>query len=792
MDKQGVKMFLTIGILVSDKDVNNLNNLISQIKEKVKIENEIIICNNSSNEIAVENATILNNGNGNIYQLRGRKLIIEQAEGDYIWFIDADDSINEVKEEDFTADIIEFNCNAIKEDETKTLTMFEETETVEVETNLVSEKYQVGIQSLWNKFVKTTILKQAVEQIPDTDVSALEDWIFLYASMMIAQSYQKNTQNIYNYNVVDSSSNTEDFSDCFEKFERSISGVKDGMNLLMSVTDNQIEKYFDCSIEEFNARFYLRKIKTTKDNDVCLKMLDLIRENFSDDVINNVSWWILEEFDNEEDFERFANIIQSRIKMRHKINYNGVECIVSPDWSDYSKVTDNLYQDKDIEGNPFTLNVNSGEIEIFTKAEDTHSWQSSSKKWRFHDNSVKDDTVTIHLSFGNACNLNCSYCYSDKTSPHTICLEDQKNVIDKILELYSTKLNYIVLGNTGEPLFDSKEFWCVYDYLIEQGVPSEKIFFNTNGVDFSEYDIKRIIEKGGINVSIDGPKEIQDAHRGEGTYDSIIEDVKAMLEAGTNICATCVFMDDEMPIFDILEHLYNIGFTCQIFYGPARIDGYWTSERISRMLVRYEEFYKTLEYRVCTKKEVHWLSVFDVKMFKILNADWFRMCPKHAPDFLDFDENGNIYSCYDEVGDTTKIIGNLFTDDMDTLYKKRAEELKELNYITNTCITDKCPFINFCGGKNNMCEHTDKELLCGIEKIKCKYLLRIYAYIHNHYLPEEQEFLFEDSAHRAELINENPSLLKVDPIFAKWWYYAENSQKHLRNAPKDDFKEYIE
>lgn len=773
-------MFLTIGILVSDKDTQHLDVLLSQIKEKVKIENEIIICNNSSTELSVENAIVVNNGGGNIYQLRGRKLIIENAQGDYIWFVDADDTINDVQDEDFTGDIVEFNFTYINVNEIRPMKNNQYSNITVSKTSLIDECFNVNINTLWSKFIKTSILKEVAEKIPEEDVSALEDWIYIYGSMTIAKTYEKSTQNIYNYNCIDTSSSCHDFSNCFERFERIIKGIVPGMKIILSVTNGKIKNYMDSPIDEYNAYYYLSKIVTTTNEEVCARMLDLIRENFSDYAIKQAAFKTLKSLKTKATFNHFVKIISQKINFYNNVTKYGNTISKLPEWEDYNQTPNNLYQDSDIENNPFTLNINSGEVQIFSRKEDFHYWIDDSKKWEFHDNSVQEDTYIIHFSFGNACNLHCSYCFSDKENSHELCLEEQKNVIDKVFELYGGKINHIVLNNNGEPLFNSKNFWEMYDYIKSKGLEDWQVQINTNGVDFSEYDIKRLVERGGVNISIDGPKEIQDAHRGKGTYDSIIEDIQAMKENNCSLCATAVIMDDEIPIFEILEHLYKIGFTNHIFFSPARINGYWTDERKEKLYKRYEDFYIEVEKRICINHEFFWISVLVLDIKKIKYAMFWKNCPRYSPNFLDFDGQGNIFSCYEEVGSSDKIIGNIFTSDMNELFEKRKEILKERNFVSESCVNENCPFINFCGGKNNLCEHLDADMLCKLEKIKYKYLLKIYAYMCNNYLPEEREFLFEDAFHRGKMIKDNPQLLTLDKEFAKDFVASKSVQNSIK------------
>lgn len=786
-------MKLTIGILVSDKDRKYLPTLLAHIEERVKPAHEVIVCNNSSQEINLENTIVLNNGNGNIYQLRGRKLIIEKAQGKYIWFVDGDDDVKYVEEDlELKNDIIEFDYDFITKTGVISVDFFTE-EKVFTSDNFFADKITLRNKTLWNCFIKTSILKELIKEIPDENISTGEDWIYSFGAMKYAKTYERSGKKYYYFNEKDSSSVCKDFSDCFENFERIFFGLDKTIPLLYKITDNKIDDLLDRPLIEFFANYYLEKIKTTLNLEVGLKMLDLIRTIIPEETLIKISKEILSGTVDIEEFNRFVSVVTQRFEVKHTVTRFGVAKEVNISYTDFNKETDNLYEDTDIEGNPFTLNCDTAELKICTKKSNNLFWTEIGQKWEFHDNSVKDDKYIIHFSFGNACNLHCSYCFANKENTHELCLDEQKAIIDKVFEIYDGKIEHIVLNNSGEPLYNSEKFWEMYDYIISKGLSEYKIIFNTNAVDYSDYDIKRCSYRGDLLVSIDGPKEIQDAHRGEGTYDSITKTIQALKEANCNLYATTVFMDDEMPIFDILEHLYSIGFRSRIYYSPVRIDGYWTEDRKQRLYKRYEDFYKELEKRICKRKEFHWFATLNLQMDKIEWGTFFKNCPRYDYNFIDVDAKGDIFACYEEVGSDDRVIGNIFTSDLEELKNKRIQKLEEISTISKSCIEEKCPFINFCGGKNNFCKHTDADMFCQIEKIKYKYLLKIYAYISNYYLENERLFIFDDFDQRMGQIDKNPQLLSLDKEFAKTWFFSRNIQKIFRKGylNADDFVKFL-
>ena len=82
---------ITIGIIFWDGDYRNCDKILKQIDERVKVDHETIIIDNTEGNKLGQKATFAFGHNA--YQFAARYKIIKMAKGDYLWFIDGDDEV---------------------------------------------------------------------------------------------------------------------------------------------------------------------------------------------------------------------------------------------------------------------------------------------------------------------------------------------------------------------------------------------------------------------------------------------------------------------------------------------------------------------------------------------------------------------------------------------------------------------------------------------------------------------------------------------------------------------------
>ena len=132
--------------------------------------------------------------------------------------------------------------------------------------------------------------------------------------------------------------------------------------------------------------------------------------------------------------------------------------------------------------------------------------------------------IQFHLT--NQCNLRCRHCYQDNYENNTISLENFKIIIDKIKDYFDPviydELRISLTG--GEPLLIPN----FTDYLQYINDKVTNCMILTNGLlltnELCEF-LFNMDPKMSVQMSLEGPKEINDSIRGTGVYDKVLESI---------------------------------------------------------------------------------------------------------------------------------------------------------------------------------------------------------------------------------------------------------------------------
>ena len=152
--------------------------------------------------------------------------------------------------------------------------------------------------------------------------------------------------------------------------------------------------------------------------------------------------------------------------------------------------------------------------------------------------------ICLHVAHG--CNMDCEYCFAGKGDysgkSGIMDLETGKRALDFLVENSGSRRNLEVDFFGGEPLIN----WDVCKELVAYGRELEKkhnkkfnFTLTTNGVLIDE-DVIELSnrEMNNVVLSLDGRKETHDRMRhsksGEGTYDRIINNFKALVDSRTD------------------------------------------------------------------------------------------------------------------------------------------------------------------------------------------------------------------------------------------------------------------
>jgi mycofactocin radical SAM maturase len=140
-----------------------------------------------------------------------------------------------------------------------------------------------------------------------------------------------------------------------------------------------------------------------------------------------------------------------------------------------------------------------------------------------------DAPICLTWELTYACNLECVHCLSSsgRRDPRELTTDEAKAVLD---ELHDLQVFYINMGG-GEPMI-RRDFFELLEYSIGRGIG---VKFSTNGAFIDAAKAKRLtaMDYLDIQISLDGTDAVtNDAVRGEGSYDTAIQAMNHLREAG--------------------------------------------------------------------------------------------------------------------------------------------------------------------------------------------------------------------------------------------------------------------
>ncbi len=145
--------------------------------------------------------------------------------------------------------------------------------------------------------------------------------------------------------------------------------------------------------------------------------------------------------------------------------------------------------------------------------------------------------VSLALFVTQACNLRCTYCYEEKPGGSM----DEKTAfraVDWLLEQSGSAKRIYITFFGGEPFLNFPIIKNVVRYANEKACMLEKTvgFSVTTNATLLDEEMIHFLKEHSVHilVSMDGPKEIQDAQRpypdGRGSFDVVLPRVKKLLE----------------------------------------------------------------------------------------------------------------------------------------------------------------------------------------------------------------------------------------------------------------------
>ncbi len=146
-----------------------------------------------------------------------------------------------------------------------------------------------------------------------------------------------------------------------------------------------------------------------------------------------------------------------------------------------------------------------------------------------------DFFVQWHLT--ERCNLRCSHCYQTGGMTDELSLDEIKAVaaevsdmLDSWTEIYDIKFSPSFTITGGEPFLRQD----IFDVLGHLGNRGFELYLLTNGTLIDREKATGLSAAGvkGVQVSIEGPREIHDLIRGKGSFSACVRGISLLVDAG--------------------------------------------------------------------------------------------------------------------------------------------------------------------------------------------------------------------------------------------------------------------
>lgn len=309
--------------------------------------------------------------------------------------------------------------------------------------------------------------------------------------------------------------------------------------------------------------------------------------------------------------------------------------------------------------------------------------------------SFSSNKLILTIAPTSQCNFDCPYCFEENKP--TVRMSDQviSNLISFIRNFRNIEYLYLTWYG-GEPLLAIELIATILE-RIHSEIPQVKIayhFLVTNGYLVND-KVVQVFKKFPLNeiqITLDGSRERHNLLRRlkgteKGTYDKIIRNIGKLLElmpktqVSIRVNIDRDNADDYILVKDYLMNIFNGDPTLFVYPGILRIED------------------KERKCMGCPS-----LSHADIQSFYFQINDQVNFYPRiiskgcsatHINSFL-IGPKGELYKCWNELGDSDKIIGFIDQKDLDNKRLVRDYVLASSCFQDEVC--KECEILPICSG----------------------------------------------------------------------------------------------
>ncbi|MDR1181732.1 MAG: SPASM domain-containing protein [Bacteroidales bacterium] len=311
------------------------------------------------------------------------------------------------------------------------------------------------------------------------------------------------------------------------------------------------------------------------------------------------------------------------------------------------------------------------------------------------------------------CNFRCSYCYEKnvlKNSRQWSKKVFTKDMVDKAYRTITSIVNdkrlysqWITLYG-GEPLLGANKE--IVEYIVNKGIESGyKFMAVTNGYDLDKFI--HLLSPNKINtlqITIDGTKEHHDKRRmhfqtGQ-SFDQIVANIGLAIKKEINIKIRVNTDATNFDDIELLEQIFNklgyFNYPKLSIYSAPIFNHYQTQKSNIHFMsqTEFEQRHKNIDLKyqcgVTYLAQNLYKAVIDKKLVDFSSV----YCSAQYGMYI-LDPFGEIYSCWEDVGNRNMVIGNYIND---TIQWTNMLDLWHNQNVANSEKCINCEYVFFCKG----------------------------------------------------------------------------------------------
>ncbi|KNF09414.1 hypothetical protein CLPU_3c01920 [Gottschalkia purinilytica] len=285
-------------------------------------------------------------------------------------------------------------------------------------------------------------------------------------------------------------------------------------------------------------------------------------------------------------------------------------------------------------------------------------------KFRHYQGKFSTNSLGLTIAPTLNCNFKCPYCYE---TPNTHMMDETiKEAIIRYVKQMSKSINQLqITWYGGEPIIAKDIIFDLSEKLIkicEENNCTYGAFIVTNGYLLNDEIISKLKEYKihGAQVTLDGPPTIHNKRRilknGENTFDKILENIKKLKEQSIRVSIRInIDKENESYVEELLDILKDNGLN-DLDISLGHVTDYTDAcKSISGSCLSNEEYANlSLEYQKILHNKN--FAANSYPYYPGIKANY--CCADQINSFV-IDSKGYMYKCWNNVGDTTKSVGNI-------------------------------------------------------------------------------------------------------------------------------------